>query len=216
MKYAILGVGVLFGTVSATFAQPNRIRIPLYPDPYYRPATVAESHARGLADVIRSAGAANLLNSEAAKNYEDARKKYIDNRLHGTEAYFQMRQMNRQYRYEERGPRPTQQDIIRYVNDRKPDRLTGSELDPLTGQITWPSLLLKDEFETDREAIEQLFLVRAALGAFSADQFTALEAHIKQIRAILRSNIDDYPGHLWTKANRFLKSLGYESHFQAG
>ena len=39
-----------------------------------------QAAAYGLSDVIRSEGYANLQNSEAAKNWEDAKTKEIDNR----------------------------------------------------------------------------------------------------------------------------------------
>ena len=43
--------------------------------------TVEGSFAHGMADIVRSAGEYNLRTSEAYKNYEDARRKNIDNRL---------------------------------------------------------------------------------------------------------------------------------------
>ena len=58
-----------------------------------------QSALRGAVDfdaaVVRSAGAANLMNSEAAIRYEEARSRYFENRLQGTETYFEMRRMNR-------------------------------------------------------------------------------------------------------------------------
>jgi len=45
---------------------------------YHHASTVEEGAARGMADVIRSRGAANMMNSEAAINYEQARKSNID------------------------------------------------------------------------------------------------------------------------------------------
>ena len=87
-------------------------------------STYEEGVQRGFADIVRSAGAANLMNSEAAKKYEDARRKNIDNRVYGTEKYFQMRQINRAARAAERGRQPTMEDLIRYASQRAPDRLS--------------------------------------------------------------------------------------------
>ena len=65
--------------MSALIAIPQvkaqRYRVGGWGGPSYHASTAAEGAARGMADVVRSAGAANLLNSEAAKNYEDARTK---------------------------------------------------------------------------------------------------------------------------------------------
>ena len=65
------------------------------PGSYHHASTAAEGAARGMADVVRSAGAANLMNSEAAINIEDARSKYIDNRMQATNTYFQMKTVNK-------------------------------------------------------------------------------------------------------------------------
>ncbi len=65
---------------------------------YSGASTAAESAAHGVSDVVQAAGAANLMNSEAAKNYEAARSQYIDNRLKGTKTYFEMKQYNKDYR----------------------------------------------------------------------------------------------------------------------
>ena len=57
-------------------------------------STVAGSYAHGYADVVRSAGEAELNDSIAAGNYADSRSKEIDNRLKATQTYFQMRDIN--------------------------------------------------------------------------------------------------------------------------
>src|SRR5262245_26341410 len=57
----------------------------------YHSSTLEEGMQRGHADVVRSYGMANLLNSQAAQNYEQARKDYLDNRLKATQTYFEMR-----------------------------------------------------------------------------------------------------------------------------
>ena len=136
----ILSFALLLAFAPNAFAQD-------YPVPYYamgsnnyhHASTVEEGAARGMADVIRSTGAANLMNSEAAKNIEDARKKYIENRLQATQTYFEMKQINKQARWGNQ-KRPTQADLIRYSQSRLPDRLNHSQLDPLSGVLSWPML----------------------------------------------------------------------------
>ena len=80
---------------------------------YRHASTYEEGVQRGFADIVRSAGAKNLMDSEAAINWEQARRAYFDNRVYGTQKYFELRARNRQARAEERGPRPTMQDLIR-------------------------------------------------------------------------------------------------------
>ena len=69
------------------------------------PGTPASSYARGMADVIRSQGARNLLDAQAATEAEEARKKYLENRMQATETYFRMKSINRSYREDQRRPR---------------------------------------------------------------------------------------------------------------
>lgn len=59
-------------------------------------STAGQAAAYGLSDVIRSEGYANLQNSEAAKNWEDAKTKEIDNRQKWTNTYFDMRRTNKE------------------------------------------------------------------------------------------------------------------------
>ena len=96
-------------------------------------STAGQAADYGMAQVIRSQGYANLQNSEAAKNYEDARSKYLDNRLKGTKTYFEMRRYNKEYRQAEEGPRPTSEQLFRLAKDATPKALTPTELDPVTG-----------------------------------------------------------------------------------
>jgi len=174
-------------------------------------STAAEGRARGMADVIRSQGMKNMMDADAASSFEDARKKNIENRLQGTETYFEMRRINKQAREAEAGPKPTQQDLIRYAAMRTPDRLTTSEVDPLTGEIAWPSLLLQDPYKTDREKLNELYVERAVNGHLSATQATAADNITKSMAGTLKSNIDEYPPQLYSQAKRFLESLKYET-----
>jgi hypothetical protein len=182
----------------------------------YHSSTYEEGVQRGFADVVRSAGAANLMNSEAAINYEDARRKYIDNRVYGTEKYFQMRQINKTARTAERGRQPTMEDLIRYASERAPSRLSPSELDPLTGIVTWPALLRDPAFQDTRKALDELFVARSAMGYLTAEQAAEANGAIDGMRAVLKKNISSYPPQMYTSAKKFLDSLAYESFQRPG
>ena len=125
---------------------------------YGHASTEAEGVQRGFADVVRSAGAANLMNSAAAKNYEDARKKYIENRLQATETYFEMRRVNEESRDAKR-PRPlSTEQYVRLARQQAPERLSVSQLDPLSGTIDWPAVLARRKIQSgprnDRAAFQ--------------------------------------------------------------
>ena len=127
-------------------------------------STAEEGALRGMADVTRSAGAANLMNSEASKNWMQGQRMYIENRQYGAETYFNMRETNKAARAAEAGPRPTREDLERYAKARTPDRLSVSELDPLTGRIEWPMVLRDEQFKQHRDALEALYDQRSAAG----------------------------------------------------
>lgn len=187
-----------------------------YGSGYHHASTAEEGMARGMADVIRSAGAANLMNSEAAGNWQDARRKDIDNRVYGTEKYFEMRSINKQARAAERGPRPSMEDMIRYSNSRKPNRLSPSELDPLTGHIAWPGILRQSQYEGDRNKLDDLYSVRASNGFLSGDQLMQVDSSVKKIQAELKRNVRNLPPQSYVQAKSFLESLAYESRLQPG
>ena len=136
--FALLSLGSL---PAATAQETSGPRYPgFYPGFSYHSSTYEEGVQRGFADIVRSAGAANLMNSEAAKSYEQRCRMSIDNRVYGTEKYFELRQINRRPR---RGTRPPAHDggPDPYAAQRVPDRLSPSGLDPLTGVISWPAIL---------------------------------------------------------------------------
>lgn len=61
-------------------------------------STVGQSYAMGMSSLVQAAGQANLNNSEAAKNLEQAASMNLDNQLKGTQTFFEMRKMNTAYR----------------------------------------------------------------------------------------------------------------------
>jgi hypothetical protein len=179
---------------------------------YGHASTAEEGFQRGMADVIRSKGAANLMNSEASKNWEEGRKKYIENRQLWTQTYFEMQQMNRQYRDAKAGPKPSSEDLYRYAKDRAPDRLSPSELDPLTAAIDWPMALQEPAFAEQRKQMEELFAKRmTAEGTANPDTYFAITRTGQEMEAELKSRIGDYHPNLYLQAKRFIQGLLYES-----
>lgn len=179
-----------------------------------RASTPGESYARGMSDLVRSAGAANLMNSQAASNYEDARSKNFDNRIKYTDTYFEMRRMNREYRAAERGPRVSTEALFRFARDGVPQRMGPSELDPLSGKINWPSVLMQSDYAAERAKLEQLFAQRANTHGFSsASQFTEVKAATDALLTALKENIGAYPSNVYLSAKKFVERLDYESRF---
>ncbi|MGI6416309.1 MAG: hypothetical protein ACOX1P_11625 [Thermoguttaceae bacterium] len=178
-------------------------------------STVGESYARGMADVVRSQGAANVMNSQAAINMTEAARRDMENREQWTDTYFQMRQKNKEYRAAEKRPRATREDWVRYAAAGKPERLSPSELDSVTGKIKWPRVLMRSEFEASRTDLEALFAKRAAYGAGTWDDYSQIATTIKSAEQELKNVVSQVPPQDYTVAKRFLESLSYENRMPA-
>jgi hypothetical protein len=186
---------------------------PLLYDPgyYFLPrhsSTLEEGIQRGYGDVVRSYGMANLLNSEAAKNYEQARRDYLDNRLRATQTYFEMRRYNNDYRAAQRGQPLSYEQYVRLAKQLAPDRLSVSQLDPFTGTINWPLALQRPEYAEHRERIEGLFQARAHGTALVHGE---IGEAIGAFTATLEADLDTFQQPEYIRGKNFLLSLDYEA-----
>jgi len=173
-------------------------------------STAGESFQRGFADVVRSAGAANLMNSQAMKNVEDARRKYIDNRLQATQTYFEMKRYNQEYRDATKQPRPTSEQLFRLAKEATPGQLSPADLDPVTGEISWPDVLKLDMYAEERAALNDLFAERAnAGGNIGFEQRQAIRQNVARMQADLAGQINDIPPQVFSSANAFLRKLEF-------
>ena len=182
----------------------------------YHASTAAEGYARGMGDVIRSAGQARVDTSEAAINMTQAKKQEIENRKQWTQTYFDMRRINREARAAEQGPKRTKEDWIRLAQAGMPDRLSPSELDSVGGRLTWPILLRKDEYTKDRAVIDRAFENRATTGTISPQDYEAVQQATDSISKQMKKEIRDVSSLDYTTAKRFLRNLTYDSRKPAG
>jgi hypothetical protein len=188
-----------------------------YPYPMQAPATtVGQSYAMGMSDVVRSKGAYNLMTSEAAINATEAQKNEIQNREQWTNTYFQMRKENKEARAEERGPRPTAEDIVRYAQMGKPKPLGPNQLDAVSGKIYWPLALTTDKFASGRSQLDELFAKRARYGDISMGDLMNIVNITNELTEQLKQEIKNIPTPEYIKAKSFLTSLAYEVQRQSG
>jgi hypothetical protein len=181
---------------------------------YHHASTVQEGAQRGMADVIRSAGAANLMNSAAAINYQTAKKAYIENRMLTTQTYFDMQKVNQEARKEKRGPAPTQEQLIRFSKQGLPARIPASQLDPVTGQINWPLALRDPAYKAGTDALQVLFKSRAENGYLSPEQYLKIQQLCRETLDELQRRSTNLPSSQRIAARKFLESLAYESNMQ--
>jgi hypothetical protein len=200
---------LLWGTVSVATAQWGGYGGYGY---YPHSSTVAEGYQRGFADVVRSAGIANLLDSQAANNYEDARAKDYDNRLKGTETYFTMRRINEQYRSAERGTPATSEQLFRWAHRDVPRALNSYEFDPLTGQVNWPLLLRAPGYDDYRRSVEQFFRMRAE-NPQKLDELSLIRMQelFENWLYTLKGDITAFKPNDYIRSRKFLESLAAEA-----
>jgi hypothetical protein len=180
--------------------------------PVYHSSTYAEGVQRGFADVVRSAGEYNLNTSEALINVEEARSANLDNHLKYANTYFEMRAVNRQAREAERGPRLSTEQLFRIAQEQAPNRLTSSDLDPLTGDITWPIVLQGNEYNEYRQTLSTLFADRAREGGtVNINELQEIRRTADAALATLRANIKLYPANEYLRARRFLENLSFSA-----
>jgi len=180
----------------------------------YRPSTAAESYQRGFADVVRSAGAANVMNSAALINVEEARSKNIENDLKATETYFEKKRINQEYREQTKRPRPTSEQLFRLAKEAAPGRPDSTELDPVTGGISWPAALTKADYAENRRTLERLFAERTqSSNQLNLEQSEEIRLNIRAMQDKLKAEITDIPPQAFTQANAFLKRLDHEVRF---
>lgn len=180
-------------------------------------STAQQGADMGLAEVVRAQGYANLKNSEAAKNWEEAKTMEMQNRLRWTETYFEMRKVNRDKRAAEAGPTITQEQAISLAKMKAPQRLQSTQLDPVTGHIEYPLILTQDIYKQYRERLDSLFAQRAASGgSIRFEDFQAIQTTVSQFIETLQKHVSDYAAGDYGRARNFLDSLANEARTPAG
>jgi hypothetical protein len=180
-------------------------------------STAQQGAAMGMADVIRSEGYRNLQNSEAAKNWEDAKTLEIQNRMRWTETYFEMRKTNREARAAEMGPAVTQEQAVRMAKMAMPPRLNSTQLDPVTGHIEYPIVLRDSIYKPYRDQLDRLFADRASTGgSIQHEQYREIQQTVSKFIDALKQHVDDYAAGDYGRARTFLDSIAAESRLPAG
>lgn len=122
--------------------------------------TAAGNYQMGAADLTRAAGLYNLTTAMAAISAEQAQSMDIQNRIKGTEAYFEMRKINQSYRAAESAARnKTTEGSFRYGHAATVKRLTIARLDPVTGKLDWPKILMREKYAPYRTTLDRLFVL---------------------------------------------------------
>ena len=169
--------------------------------------TAAGSAMTGMGNAISAAGDYNLSTSAAAVNMTQAQRNEIENRQLYTNAYFDMRETNRQARAAERGPRLTTEQIARIARESAPKPLSPGEVNQVTGTLNWPDVLQLDAYAAQRKDLEKLFGSYTQLGALNYTDRTKARKIINDMAKQLKAHIRDIPGPDYVATKNFLESL---------
>jgi hypothetical protein len=171
----------------------------------YHSSTLEEGVQRGYADVVRSYGMANLLNSKAATEFEQARKSYIENQMRATQTYFEMRRYNTEARRAARSTPLSMEQYVRLAREQAPESLSPTQLDPLTGTVNWPAPLRQPAYEVLRKRLERLFQDRAT----GYVVYGEIQQVCDEFLAALMADLEKFPPNDYVAAKKFLESLAY-------
>jgi hypothetical protein len=178
-----------------------------------RPArTRGESYAYGLSDVTRARSQANLTNAEALSTISDVRGNEIQNSVDYTNAFFEKRRINEQWKEAHRRPKATHEQLVRYAQDGMPDRASGTQIDSITGELAWPISLQAPEFEPYRTDLDQLYKQRAATGSIMGrDAYLKTRKTCDAFLAMFRLQVREIPADDFIEGKKFLETLKFES-----
>jgi hypothetical protein len=174
-------------------------------------STYEEGVQRGYADVVRAMGDYNYNTSLAAINAQQAYGYALENRKRAVQAYFELREINRQAR----GLRPTQPVTPQTASsDRKPvapQGLSSREFDPTFGILSWPKTLQRQEFAAERTAIDQLMSERSLRPAAAGpDAVQEVKQLASELKAKLKDQIQTVSPMDYVASQKFLKNLEHE------
>jgi hypothetical protein len=179
--------------------------------------TPAQSYAYGLSDLTRARSQSNLTNAEALSTLSDVRAKEIQNSVDYTNAFFDKRRINEQYKEEHRSPRATNEQLIRYARDGMPDRASGTQIDSITGELSWPIVLQAPEFDSYRKELDSLYEQRAATGSvMSRDPYLKTRETCDEFLSALNAQIKDLEPNDYIEGKKFIEMLLYESKHPPG
>ena len=182
----------------------------------YGATTARGSELQGMASVIGASGQAALARSEAGINYEEARSKFIDNQLKWAKTYYERKDVYQSHADKEAEKNREVRD--RYLATKPsglPPRLGPSQLDPSTGQITWPSALEGPEYREGKNALQDLFMTRVFTSG-SDDTANKIYQTARDMQYLLKTHIDDMPPYEYLAARKFLESMAFEGRYPRG
>jgi hypothetical protein len=199
MRHASLFAALLFAW-SATAIDGQVI--------YDASSTAAEGYQRGLGAVINAQGQRNLSNSQAAINLTDARSNQIDNQVKSVNAFWEKNSIYQQHRQAELAEQEQKSEA--YLAEHGLKSLTPDQFDRTTGRITWLKVLEQKQYDPYRSKLDELFQKRAYQGFISGEEYAEATAAMKDWRAMIAKQRNEYPGPILDQMLKFILSVRRE------
>lgn len=174
-----------------------------------------EGARRGLAEVIRAKGEANVANADALLTYEETRSRYLDNKLKWVDTYWEMKRITEAEQQKDIDKKRARRDAWRYNRPRTLSRLNPNQLDPSTGKIYWPTGLQDPSFYNQTKKLDELFLIRAQTQSVPGLQ-QDINVTTQAMKEELKTHIHDMTPHEYLEARKFIDGLNYEVHLPSG
>lgn len=177
-------------------------------------STVAEGAFRGAADYVRAVGQANLDNSLAAMNYQEAVRRSLENSLKYAETYYARRDLWFDYQEEHQRKPLTMEGYRKLSEAAGAPRLAPEQFDAQTGHVRWPDLLQAKVLEPYRVRIDQALATRSNDDyGFGSKAYEEVRSMSEAMQEILDRNRKAVPSHLYVHATQFLRSVAFEARF---
>ena len=179
-------------------------------------STLAEGASRGMADMLRARGQAEESRAKAMIDYEDARSKYIDNKAKWTKTKLEWQRMGKaacQEHYAKK--REAREKYLAAKNTSTTTRLNPSQLDPTNGKVSWPDALKDAKYASQRNELDELFVLRAHTGT-TPDLSSRVHQAARKIQSQLKSDIRKIPANEYIAARKFLDGLAREAQTPTG
>jgi hypothetical protein len=165
-----------------------------------------EGYQRGMADVIRSSGQAAESYSHARINNEEARSKYLDNKLKWTEIYWERKRLGEaELAKDYAKDRDRREKWMAANRDRKPETLPPGQYDKQTGSLEWPDALQGAIYADYRKQIEEEMEMQATTGTSSNS--TKIRNLAREMQSVLKDHIRDMSPNEYIAARKFLDRL---------
>jgi hypothetical protein len=158
----------------------------------------------------------NATNAKTLETLQQVRSLTLDNNLKLAKTFYEKRKLYDDSRKLNTHKRPTLQDVVRYSQASVPKRPAQFELASARGRISWPEVLLEEEFSDGRIQLESLFAQRQPASPVSASSISGeVQTAAAQMREQLQLKIRQMSPEEYLGARKFLESLVYEARLPA-